>query len=124
MLPHELLIHQQHVEDSSVIAVVHNASVVKNLPQCSVLSDEGEADVIVGVSISLIDLLPDALLNIRLLRLGNQITEASICVVEEFLDGIAAGEANHLLIGKEKLIVLRVCLVDQKCTGQMSRDVL
>ena len=119
-----LLIHQQYVEDSSVIAVVHNASVVKNLPQCSVFPDEGEADVIVGMSISIIDLPPDALLDILLFRLGNQIAEASIGVGVEFVDIITACELDHLPVCKEKLIVLRICLVNQKCTGQMGRNIL
>ena len=73
-----LLIHQQHVEDPSVIAVVHNPAVVEDLPQSSILSDEREADIIIGMSISLVDLPPDALLDILLFRLGNQIAEASI----------------------------------------------
>ena len=124
VLSHMLLIHQQHVEDPSVIAVVHNPAVVEDLPQSSILSDEREADIIVGMSISLVDLPPDALLDFLLFRFGNQIAEASIGVGVEFVDIITACEMNHLLIGKEKLIVLWVCLVDQKCAGQMSGDVL
>lgn len=119
-----LLIHQQHVEDPSVIAVVHNPAVVEDLPQSSILSDEREADIIIGMSISLVDLPPDAFLDILLFRLGNQIAEASIDIGVEFVDIITACELDHLLVCKEKLIVLRICLVNQKCTGQMGRNIL
>ena len=118
------LIHEQHVEDPSVIAVVHNPAMVEDLPQSSILPDKREADIIIGMSISLVDLSPDALLDFLLFRFGNQIAEASLCVKEEFVDIITACEPDHLLVCKEKLIVLRICLVNQKCTGQMGRNIL
>ena len=40
-------------------------------------------------------------------------------VGEEFIHILAAGVTDQLLVGIQNVVILRVCLVDQKCTGKI-----
>lgn len=42
---------------------------------------------------------------------------------EEFIHILTAGVTDQLLVGIQNVVILRVCLVDQKCTGKVLENI-
>ena len=119
-LPDEVAVHEQDVEDIPVIAAVDQTAVVQDGAVGAVLLDQAEGDIVVGAVL----LGPDAPLHGLALVRVDEVAEAVVGEGQEILQVGAAGEADHLLVGEEQLVVDPVGLVDEEGAGEMLGDVL
>ena len=118
-LPDEVAVHEQDVEDIPVMPVVDQAAVVQDGAVGAVLLDQAEGDIVVGAVLLGVLLGPDTLLHGLALVRVDEVAEAVVGEGQEILQVGAAGEADHLLVGEEQLVVDPVGLVDEEGAGEM-----
>ena len=96
VLPDHFPVHKEHVEQSAVMAALHDP-VVQDLPIGPVLPSKMEGHIVVAAVRLSVNLPPDALLHLVVLVGTDQIPEAMIAEVQEIRQIPASGKPDQLL---------------------------
>ena len=119
---HVIPVHKQYIKDFSVLLALHDPSVIKHRKIRTVRFSEMEVDIVILIAI--IDLFPDTRLDLLLFVFPDQVAEAFLCELKEFIHVFISGHMKELMVCIKEFILRSVCFVDDKCAGKVFRDIL
>ena len=118
---HGFPVHKQYIKYSSVLLAFHDSSVIKHRKVSAVCFSKMKVDII--IVIAGIDLFPDACFYLVLFILTDQVVEAFVCEVEEFVYSFISGHLKELVVCIQEFIIIFVRSVYDKCTRKVFRDI-
>lgn len=116
VLPEHFPFHKEHIEQSAIMAALHDPPVVQDLPISPVLPSKMEGHIVVAAVRLRVNLPPDALLHLVVLVGTDQIPEAMIAEAQEIRQIPASGKPDQLLVGKEDMVIGFIRFVNEERT--------
>ena len=119
-----ITIHDQYIENGTVIFAFHDTAKVQNgLVRAAFCGEAVFHVIVVTVSVGL-DLIPDTSLDLRIIFRMHQIAEFTISELHKVIQVGTSREVDHFPVGEQNAFVCFVCLVNEKGTGQVTGDII